>query len=581
MTVLREGRLSVDPDRCVVRVDGNDGRPWFSLRLLNAVHTMSGPDETLDTDFAPVRDAAGGLSFRVRASSTVWEERWTELRVDDGCLVISGGVRGRGVISSVELLAGRCPPEGFLPSGSALRSVVSPNPDHPRRVVRAAEEPATISVTGSGSQPGVGRWLFTPAPWCFAVSRAEGVDPALPAPGGWASIGLHVPLGDADFTAFSYRTEPQAFWLALDYEGHTVVDGEFRLPDVVIEFGFSDPFSAVGGYCARLRRAGLAPPLPAAGPDWWREPIFCGWGAQSALAQAHGADDPGYTGSAPTECTQANYDEFLQLLAAHDISPGTVVVDDKWARHYARPEPDESKWPDLAGWIAGQHRLGRRILLWWKAWDVDGLPPDACIRTLDGRAVAMDPHSPGGREVLVATVRQLLGPQGLDADGLKVDFTAGTPSGAALHHHGPGWGARLLHDLLALMYDTAKSVKPDALVITHCPNPAFADVTDMVRLNDIAWLDAYDPSVDVVPQMTYRAKVVAAALPGVLIDTDGWCMPDLAQWRAYVSMQGDLGVPALYYAGRQDRTGETWCDDDFALVAARWRAYRSRFDPGR
>ena len=92
----------------------------------------------------------------------------------------------------------------------------------------------------------------------------------------------------------------------------------------------------------------------------------------------------------------------------------------------------------------------------------------------------------------------MLGPDGLDADGLKVDFTARTPTGRALTATGGSWGIALLHELLSIVYAAAKEAKPDALVITHTPHPSFVDVTDMIRLNDII-------GGDVVEQMT-RAR---------------------------------------------------------------------------
>jgi hypothetical protein len=166
----------------------------------------------------------------------------------------------------------------------------------------------------------------------------------------------------------------------------------------------------------------------------------------------------------------------------------------------------------------------------------------------------------------------------LDADGLKVDFLAKTPSGAALRHTGPSWGAALLHRLLTLVHDTAKRIKPDALIVTHTPNPAFVDVTDMLRLNDIRMLDAIDPDGPVVPHMRYRAEVVAAACPGTPVDTDGWCLPDRAQWRAYLAEQPKLGVPALYYVTSMDLTGEELTAADLAEVSQVWAEYRRTLD---
>lgn len=60
-------------------------------------------------------------------------------------------------------------------------------------------------------------------------------------------------------------------------------------------------------------------------------------------------------------------------------------------------------WPDLRGWIAGQHRAGRRVLLWWKAWDAEGLPAAECVTDPAGRPVAADVNSAAYLDRLTAT----------------------------------------------------------------------------------------------------------------------------------------------------------------------------------
>jgi hypothetical protein len=173
------------------------------------------------------------------------------------------------------------------------------------------------------------------------------------------------------------------------------------------------------------------------------------------------------------------------------------------------------------------------------------------------------------------TMHTILGPDGLDADGLKIDFTARTPSGYALASAGPHWGIALLHQLLSVVYSAAKEIKEDALIITHTPHPAFTDVTDMVRLNDMLRLDDPGSMPPVVPQMRYRAAVVRAACPDVLIDTDDWCVTDLATWREYVEVKPKLGVPALYYATHLDLTGEALEPEDYAALRRTWADWRA------
>jgi hypothetical protein len=195
------------------------------------------------------------------------------------------------------------------------------------------------------------------------------------------------------------------------------------------------------------------------------------------------------------------------------------------------------------------------------------------VRNPDGEAVAFDPSNPAAREELRRVVHRMLAPDGLDGDGLKIDFTARTPSGRALSPHGPGWGIALLHRLLAVVYDAAKEAKPDALVVTHTPHPSFVDVTDMIRLNDMFLVDAEGPLPPVVPQMQYRAEVVRAACPELPIDTDDWCVPNLATWRDYLRVKTDIGVPALYYASHLDASGEALEAEDYAALRSAWDAW--------
>ena len=255
------------------------------------------------------------------------------------------------------------------------------------------------------------------------------------------------------------------------------------------------------------------------------------------------------------------------------MHPGTLVIDDKWSLTYGQSEVDPARWPDLPGWIARAHERGQKVLLWWKAWDPEGLPPEACVLNDLGERVAADPTSPAYVAILRASVRRMLLDYG--ADGFKVDFSARTPSGPGLKRCGSAWGVALLHELLRLLRDEAKRCKPDALIMTHTPHPAFADVSDMIRLNDI------NTGAEVNAQMLHRAKVARAALPHHLIDTDNWPMPSRAVWREYLRLQPDLGVPSLYFATHLDGDAQPITPDDARLIRAVWARWEEqrRLDP--
>jgi hypothetical protein len=560
-------RLDMAPNGLAATLSSPEGEHWLTLRLLAALDTVEGPDETLSV--SPPR--GDGDTIEIERRSTRWERAGLTLRRSGDALELQAWVQGRGRLADVHLLGGRSlvpgAPTGFLPSGSRFRTLFTPNPEDHLRLARSAAEGAVVGAAGDG-EPGRGHWLFTPASLYLALTTAaDVVDPAEPLAQGWLALALAAPVEELGFVELRYVPAYGAFSLALDYEGHTEVEGEFRTPTLVLTPGVPDPYDGLRRHRDDLVARGAAPsPRPRDGAPWWREPIFCGWGAQCHLAR----DD---ARPAPALATQENYDRFLDHLEEHGVVPGTVVIDDKWQEAYGTNRPDADKWPDLGGWLADRHARGQKVLLWWKAWDPEGLPAELCVRDPDGRAVAVDPSNPATREELRRVVHALLGDGGLDADGLKVDFTGRTPSGRALTSHGPGWGIALLHELLAVVYAAAKEAKPDALVITHTPHPSFVDVTDMIRLNDMLRAEG----APIVVQMRYRAEVARAACPELPIDTDDWCIPDLATWREYLAVKSDLGVPSLYYSSHLDATGESLALEDYDALRRTWAEWRARF----
>ena len=554
--------LSLAPSSPFAVLEDAQGRRWADLFLGAAVDTTTAVDATTGIGEPQLSSLESGWRVTIPLGSSSWSQKRLVFDCFDEWFQVFVEVAGAGDIMDCSLLGGEYTGDvrrgiGFYRSGAAFANIFNPEPSCLERRSTGHDVSHGIDVLGT-DLPGMRHWFFTPPPFCFAASLAPPSETDTVSGGPWMMVGLGVEPGEHHFTRFAYDAIEDGFCVKLAYEGHRAVDGSWRSPSLLFLFDSADPYEGIRRYVELIETIGLIPgAIQRIRPRWWSRPMFCGWGAQCHLARQTGLP-------AETFATEGDYDAFLSHLAARDLAPGTVVIDDKWQAAYGTGEVDIVKWPDLDGWIERRHDAGQHVLLWWKAWDSEGLSPDVCVRDACGRPVAADPGHPAYESMLRDTIDRLLGEDGINADGFKIDFTARTPTGASLRRHGDAWGVELLHQLLAIIYEEARRVKPDALIITHTPNPYFRTVTDMIRLNDVNTRHA------VLPQMMHRARVVQAACPDLLIDPDNWQMPDRASWRSYLALQPEIGVPSLYYASHVDLTSQSFDDGDYAAIAEAW-----------
>lgn len=589
------------------------GGLWTRLALLAQVDTRTDVDENFAISPLVVRQLDGAVEFSVTLSGTAWQSK----RVVVTCLPASVELRtvvtGVGDLDDVVLLGGHTllanGASGVFRSSIDFRSVFVPSPTEPVSFVRPANSAAVLGVVGD-ADAGRLNAVFSPPPLALGFSRAAATLPEANSPDAlseskgdsWLGLSIQDDVRALTFTSARYEPLDGGFLLRLSYEGHTRVDGEWTSPVVILRPAASG-WDVLRDYRADLLSRGSAASSSHTRAAWWSEPIFCGWGAQCArfvadrrarrarttepemdailAALEEPAGEPAaLAASVVTGAMELSrqdvYDELLATLEASGITPGTIVIDDRWQAEYGTAEPDLAHWPDLAGWIRQRHDEGRKVLLWWKAWDPQGIPADECVVDASGRPVAVDPANPAYLARLEAIVTRLVAAGGLDADGFKIDFTQRAPSGRTLAARPGVWGIAALHAMLETIYRAAKAAKPDALVITHAIHPSFGSVSDMVRLNDVLEEDVDGLLVPVVNQVRMRAGIASAVLPQHLIDTDQWPMPNRQEWLAYVGEQPHLGVPALYYVESIDNSGEAIDAADLAVVKRSWHEYRER-----
>jgi hypothetical protein len=537
------------------------------------------------------------------AESTLWTKRY-HLDVFDRHIEFSAEVTGNGDVDLIRffnLIADQTFRAQFVrlkhfadnghtsaqsyAQGSpvAFTRVICPEPNAHGRQELAPYEYAQISVNGDVDHFG-GNFVADPGLLCFAVA-------ALPEQE-WLAFGLAADAGDYLFSDYEYLGGTD-FALAVTSWGARRVAGGFRTPRIIMVVD-RDPERVFGRYVDVLRSSGLVPAVRREQPSWWSRPLVCGWGHQCHQADLFRVRSPAERqpdNAAYTLSTQATYREFVGYLNEQQLPWGTLVIDARWFLASGLKNVDTGRWPSLRAFIDQEHARGRRVLLWWGPWDTEGIPADECVRyrpdlaagrtNRPGRLVKLGNPGPGAKlavdislpsvqERIRRQVRALLGSGGLDADGLKVDHVSTAPGiyGMAFPAGSQRlFGIEAVRCYLSLLYNTAKEVKPDALLVGQSPNPYLADVQDMVRVSP--W-SSYSESV--AAEATFAARMCRVADPDWLIDTNAWPMPSLSAFREYTRLQPALGVPSLFYATHLDTTGDVLTGEDYRIIRDSWAA---------
>jgi alpha-galactosidase len=205
----------------------------------------------------------------------------------------------------------------------------------------------------------------------------------------------------------------------------------------------------------------------ATAPDSAFGPIWCAWG----------------------------YGRSVQLKQVYDTLPTVkklgfswVTLDDGWQNNYGDWGVDPKKFPhgdaDMKALVDRIHAEGFKAQLWWSPLSAVSSSqllkehPDFLLLNQDGskrkiswwNSFYLCPADRAVVEYHKALVRKILGEWGFD--GLKLDgqhMNAVPPCYNPAHHHrSPEDSVEALPDFFREIYETARSVKPDALV-EFCP----------------------------------------------------------------------------------------------------------------
>lgn len=545
--------LVIDTEKAIAGVVIG-GAQFAKLDLRSAVNKLGGDlqpitdSEPEKPEFSGISEMPGQIVLVWKAKSALWDKQYS-LICTPSRFRYRVGISGEGRVDSVNYFSGDL---SAMAHGSEYEFSEGFYPCAPWQ----PEDSYYFSPEKKYS-----RWnvLMIPPMFCYAFG-CKGAS-------GRLALGLVAERGEHNFGRFDYNPcrdrMDTAFYLSTDQNGHTRVDGSWTAPEI-IGCGARDEFDAMQSYSDYYFASGIAgTKKPGPVPRFWHGPIACGWIEQIVEGHRTGKDPVGFA-------SEKFYEDYVRRLSEHELHPRVLIIDDKWQEKYATAEPDPAKWNDLKAFIARRRAEGIHTLLWFKLWDREGFDDSLCVKA-DNGAMRIDPSNPEAAERIRANVKRLLSPEGLDADGFKLDFAFFNPEGRGFTTYSGKYGTELLYDYMKLIYDAAKEVKPDALINCSPCHPYFANICDQARLHDYSFRRR-----DNLEDLETRARLFGIANPGTLIDTDNAGYSSRRDTMRWLLNQPKVGVPDIYSIRgvREDFL----TDDDLEAIAEVWREYSARID---
>lgn len=542
-----------------------EGESIFQLPLVSGLAVAEREERLTNIAVTPIVEInPDRYELTVTADSSIWKERtfhWTfypghiefRHRAQGGerpgrCYFFSNGISGE---------YGNGDSQGLLYNTTIYaETYFSPEINHANMFRFPIAMPQSVGIrkhnpiAGAYLPERMSDGLFAPPPLWLSFARGESR----------ASIGLGTKPGEYLFNGLEYtgsRFAGASFYV--NYCGYRQAGERFESPVAAIHFGYSDE-DTLSDYVGWLDRNEFSTHHRYPNADWHRKPIFCGWAEQTSQAKLHGL--------IPKElATQDNYERWLAILEDRGLPIGTVVIDDKWQESYGTLRIDESKWPDMKGFVRRQHEKGRRVLLWTMTYHPEGLEDSMCVLD-DGKPVAADVTNPDYERFLRERIKYLI--RDVGADGFKKDGVGGLPNKPSLTMHGSLFGLEFLRKFQFILHDEAHRWKPDALIETQTPNPLFRESSDVLRLNDI-----FFASRNVNGLMRKRARIARIA-GWQLLDCDNASSSCYEEWWDYMQLQVKLGIPSLYFVHLTESTYESVPEYRWRYLAELWREYIDR-----
>lgn len=534
------------------------GEALAALRPASAVNTCGKGDDVIEdtenTEITLTASEEDGIpTFIWTSSSSNWSKKEYIVRCFDSHFEYSIRLTGKGAVDTVNYFSGNL----SAPDSGSLYEF---------------DEGFTPNVTVSGQKqcyfhPGcenMNEFAYLMVPPMFLYSfTVKGVEPKL-------TFGLVAEKGEHNFTQFNYRTKysvhMRRFWFWTDQSGHSVVDGVWETPRIICYTAESEK-DAMVTYSNYYYSHGIAKAKKPSEqkPRWWYGPMACGWVEQDAYNRRYG--------DAWGACEKI-YTHFADTLLGAGLKPQIMIIDDKWQKTYGSQYPNPDMFPDLRKFIDNNlEKNNIHTMLWFKLWDPEGLDDDMLMDDPKTGNKTVDPTNPKFRAELKKMLYHLLSSDEgcCNAYGLKLDYAFIQPVGREAKSYDGKYGVELYLEYIKYIYECVKEIKPEAIVNASPCHPLFAEYMDHARLHDYHFdlRRCYE-------EFRFRAECYSAALPNVLIDTDGAGFTSHRDTMRYMQLAPKLGIPDLYCF--TDMPSIKITETEWATVARVWDDYSARID---
>ena len=356
------------------------------------------------------------------------------------------------------------------------------------------------------------------------------------------------------------------------YGGSLTIKSKYTFPKLTF-FEEPDKLSTCKKYIRRLYDSGLA----KHNQKWeasWAGPVYCFFSDQMYEYQTDRTtpDMEGEMTMTENYCNETFLNTCLDFLIGKSINYNIIIIDYGWFIDNGDWTPNTKRFKNFKATIKTLQSMGKKVLVWYSPYFVaEDTPtyqnnPDIVVNKKDGskffimrfrteKYFQSDYTHPGMRQAALRDIQFLLSPEGLDADGIKVDCTHQPPLIDSVFHD-PSWGLgeRFHYNASKFIYDEAKKIKPACCINATAGNPFFNNTYDIHRIHD-----ALEYNVDAYEERAWAAWFCESGIN----DLDDWPSYDLYTVRSNLRKIA-YGVPSIYAARKRGGERKTKCSFGYA-----------------